>query len=223
MPNSQSDNIYDILLSLILSDKLEIGDKLPTEMELCNKYSIARSTVREAVSKLQAKGYVEVKRGSGTYIISKEVNTNSNALIIDKITNLDDFMEIRLTIETLAVRLFIKNYSDDKLDRLSKVEKQFEKAIKEKNVKKMAMLDEAFHKTIFECTENELLMSIGEVLSISFRHYRTKTFENESHRNDAVFAHNKIVDSLKRKDTNDAILNMHQHLNTSLINATKKS
>ena len=223
MSNSQSNNIYDILLSMIVSNDLEIGDKLPTEMELCNKYNVARSTVREAVSKLQAKGFVEVKRGSGTYIISKVENKNANALVIDKITNLEDFMDIRSTIETLAVRLFIKNYSNDKLKKLSNVEKQFEKAIKEKNVKKMAMLDEAFHKTIFECTDNELLMSIGDVLSISFRKYRTKTFENESHRNDAVIAHNKIIDSLKRKDTNDAILNMHEHLNTSLINATRKS
>lgn len=222
MKNTQSKVIYDNLLSMIVNGDSDIGDKLPTEMELCNKYNVARSTVREAISMLHAKGYVEVRRGSGTYIVSKDINTNRNTLVIDKITNLADFMEIRLSIETLAVRLFIKNYTADNVKKIQNVEKQFEKAVKDKSIDKMALFDEKFHRTIFECTDNELLMSLGEVLSSSFRKYRISTFENEDDRQDAVKAHNKIIDSIKRRDTNDAIMNMHEHLSISLNNAVKK-
>lgn len=218
MENKQSHVIYDYLISCISEDGLKIGDKLPTEKELCEKLEVGRSSVREAISMLQARGMVEVIKGSGTYLKSKNENPKGNILTIE---NLKDFIEIRISIETLAVRLFITNYSDLKLNKLINVEKKFEKAVKEGDVKKMADYDEAFHNTIFECTDNALLISIGELLSNSFRAYRDKTFEAEAHRMDAVNAHKKIIDSLKRKDTNDAIFNIRQHLDTSYENALK--
>lgn len=221
MTNSKSKLIYDNLVKIITSKTSNIGDKLPTEMDICKKYDVARSTVREAISMLHTQGYVEVRKGSGTYIVSKDVHTNTNVLVIDKIDNLKDFMEIRKSIEILAVRLFIKNFSDANLKKVIDVEAKFEKAVKDKNVDKMSIYDEAFHSSIIESTDNSLLISIGDVLSNSFKQYRNKTFENESHRQDAIGAHKKIIDSLKRKDTNDAIYNIQEHLNTSCDNATK--
>lgn len=222
MKKTQTKNVYDELVSIIISGQYNVGDKFLTEMELCSKFGLSRSTIREAISKLQAKGFVDVIKGSGTYIKSVELNTEANTLIIDKIDNLNDFMEIRENIETLAVKLFIKNYSEENIERLIKAEKAFEKAIKEKNVEKMALYDETFHRTIFECTDNRLLMNIGEVLSNSFKEYRMKTFVNEENRKDAIAGHKSIIDSLKRKDTSDAKFNIKNHLNISKLNAVKK-
>ena len=214
----QSQVIYDYLISYINEEDHKVGDKLPTEKQLCSMFNVSRSTVREAVIMLQGKGYVDVIKGSGTYIRSKAENTVNNILTIE---NLRDFMEIRISIETLAVRLFIAGYSDAKWEKLNAVEKKFEKAVRDKKPIKMADYDELFHKTIFECTDNELLISIGELLSNSFRSYREKTFEVETHRQDAISAHRKILESMKRKDTDETIFNIRQHLDTSYENALK--
>lgn len=222
MKKTQTKNIYDELLSMIISGNYAVGDKFLTEMELCAKFNLSRSTIREAISKLQAKGFVDVIKGSGTYIKSTDLNTEANTLTIDRIDNVDDFMEIRENIETLAVKLFIRNYSEENIERLTKAEKAFEKAIKEKNVEKMALYDETFHRTIFECTDNKLLTSIGEVLSNSFKYYRMKTFENEENRKDAIDGHKSIIDAIKRRDTSDAKYNIKNHLNVSRLNAIKK-
>ena len=222
MTTTQSKNIYDELLTMIIDSDYSIGDKFSTEMELCSKFNVSRSTVREAISMLHAKGYVDVIKGSGTYIKSKDPNTETNTLTIDKIDNLNDFMEIRENVETLAGKLFIKNFDEKNIDKLVKVEKSFENAVKEGKVEKMAMYDESFHRTIFECTGNKLLMNIGEVLSNSFRYYRMKTFAIEAYRKDAIIGHNNIIDSLKRKDTSDAKYNIKEHLNKSKENANKK-
>lgn len=223
MTTTQSKSIYDELLTMIIDSDYCIGDKFSTEMELCSKYNVSRSTVREAISMLHAKGYVDVIKGSGTYIKSKDPNTETNTLTIDRIDNLNDFMEIRENVETLAGKLFIKNFDEKNIDKLVKVEKSFENAVKEGKVEKMAMYDESFHRTIFECTGNKLLMNIGEVLSNSFRYYRMKTFANEAYRKDAIIGHNNIIDSLKRKDTSDAKYNIKEHLNKSKENANKKA
>ena len=214
--NRQSQVVYDYLLSYIEDNDLEIGSKLPTEKELCEQMNVSRSTVREAVSMLQARNVVDVIKGSGTYVKSRNADPQENKLTID---NLRDFMEIRISVEILAIRLFIANYSDENYALLENAQKRFEKAVKEKNAEKMADCDEAFHGTLFKCTGNSLLIDIGELLANSFRYYRHRTFEIEVHRMDAVNAHRKILEAIRMKDTDEAIFSMRQHLDTSYENA----
>ncbi len=49
---------------------LQLGDKLPSEKELGERFSISRQTVRQATSVLENEGILERRRGSGTYIRS---------------------------------------------------------------------------------------------------------------------------------------------------------
>jgi DNA-binding GntR family transcriptional regulator len=43
---------------------------LPTEMELCARYDVSRHTVRAALQRLREQGFVSMRRGSGTRVIS---------------------------------------------------------------------------------------------------------------------------------------------------------
>ena len=54
----------------IAQGRFEVGGKLPTESELMKIFGVGRSTVREAVKLLSSKGIVEVRRGSGTYVVT---------------------------------------------------------------------------------------------------------------------------------------------------------
>ena len=219
---TQSQIVYDYLLEIIESKNTFLGQKLPTELFICEKFNCSRSSVREAISKLLAQGYVYVKKGSGTYVQSKKENIHKdNMWELDSPEKIDDFMEIRISIEVLAVRLFIKKYTLGKMKKLEEAEKHFEKAIEDGNLLEMVNYDEMFHSLIIEGTENALLINIGETLADSFRKYRQKTFKNVKGREQAVSSHKKIIDSLKRKDTNESIYNLEDHLNRSKRNAKK--
>ncbi len=52
----------------VKAGKYSTGDKLPTELELAEKYSISRQTVRQALEKLEKDGFIEKVQGSGSYI-----------------------------------------------------------------------------------------------------------------------------------------------------------
>lgn len=62
--------IEDELMNYILQQPVEIGQKIPNEFELAEMFGVGRSTIREAVKGLVSKGILEVRRGSGTYVIS---------------------------------------------------------------------------------------------------------------------------------------------------------
>ena len=76
--------MIEIKSSLIQGD-LKLGDKLPSERELTEKYGVSRGAVREAVKMLVALGVVEIKRGDGTYITKKVPHSGLNQLIFSLI------------------------------------------------------------------------------------------------------------------------------------------
>jgi GntR family transcriptional regulator len=52
----------------ILSGTVQPGDQIPTELELRDKYSASRNTIRDAVKWLASRGLVETKPGQGTFV-----------------------------------------------------------------------------------------------------------------------------------------------------------
>jgi len=63
--------VADWLESMIESGEYQIGTKLPSEGEMAQKFQLNRNTIRQAISLLVQKGYVEKQRGVGTFVKSK--------------------------------------------------------------------------------------------------------------------------------------------------------
>ncbi len=60
--------VVDHLLKLIETDGLAAGDPLPTELELQNRFSLSRGTVRKALDELSRRSLIERRPGSGTFV-----------------------------------------------------------------------------------------------------------------------------------------------------------
>ena len=52
----------------IIMGKIKAGDRIPSENELCNDFSLSRHTVRKAISVLVSEGYLFTEHGRGTYV-----------------------------------------------------------------------------------------------------------------------------------------------------------
>lgn len=65
---SVADQIFGQLKTKIVSGELKPGDKLPTEMELCELYNVSRTSVRQALTNLSSLDLVEAKTGGGTFV-----------------------------------------------------------------------------------------------------------------------------------------------------------
>jgi DNA-binding transcriptional MocR family regulator len=63
-----SDTIYGQLLDEIMAGRFSAGDRLPTENQLAQRFSVSRPVVREALQRLQTDGVVIARQGSGTYV-----------------------------------------------------------------------------------------------------------------------------------------------------------
>ncbi|MBV7363327.1 GntR family transcriptional regulator [Actinomycetaceae bacterium TAE3-ERU4] len=65
---SRSGATVDAIKELILRENLRPGDSLPTELTLCEQLGVSRSSVREAIRKLETLDIVSVEHGRGTYV-----------------------------------------------------------------------------------------------------------------------------------------------------------
>ncbi len=72
--------VYLSLKKMIRDGEYEIGDFLPTELELEQKYDVSRTTIRKVINMLAFEGYIEVKQGRGTRILDFNSTQSLNSL-----------------------------------------------------------------------------------------------------------------------------------------------
>ena len=111
-----SDNVLKQLENLIVKE-LKPGEKLPTEAQLSETFSVSRSTIRESMKVLSAKGLV-VRKNQGTFV-SEKVNKclidPLDLLINMKIGNVRDLLELREMLELQTIRVAAERISEDLL------------------------------------------------------------------------------------------------------------
>lgn len=138
----QSKNTYqqivDSVKAKILSGELKIGDKLPTEYELCEIYSVSRASVREAIKFLKALGILDVYQGGGAYITNNlMMQMTDSASLIFALTDgkMSELTALRYDFEILAVNLIYKENNSDAMSAFEEFRRRTEKAETPTNLK----------------------------------------------------------------------------------------
>lgn len=207
----------------ILSGAVAVGEKLPTEKELCKELSVGRSTLREAFRILQANNLVEIKPGRGAFVANtKKPDPND---IVDWFAQneveLKDCLEVRMAIEPLSIKLAIARCSDADIAQLEKTHAQFVNAVEKRDVAAIAKFDERFHNMIVEKSYNKVLISINKKVSEYIQAFRSKTFQIEQNALHAIEPHANIMKAIEERDIEAGELYMRKHLQRVSEDMTK--
>ncbi len=119
----------DRLMKFILDEPIQVGEKIPNEYELTERFQVGRSTVREAVKGLVSRGVLEVRRGDGTYVISTSYMENDVlgfGSVQDKYQLAMDLFEVRLMFEPEIVMLACKNATEEQIEEAERLCKEVE-------------------------------------------------------------------------------------------------
>lgn len=69
MEQAKYEEIQSYIKKRILSGKYPVGHQIETEVQLCEKFKVSRQTVNKALQSLANEGYIERKRGKGSFVI----------------------------------------------------------------------------------------------------------------------------------------------------------
>lgn len=166
---SLTDRIATRIESIIGSEQLAVGERLPPERDLARMLGVSRPALREAVKTLEAHGRLVVRHGQGVYVGSGETD-----LMRDSLANLEvslaELFAMREVLEGPAAAWAAATITPDDIKRIAAALALEEEARREPvDFVQLAKLDAAFHLQIVELAKNRFLSRTLGVLQEMLR------------------------------------------------------
>jgi DNA-binding FadR family transcriptional regulator len=169
-----TDEAIAVLREQITSGAWPVGSRIPTEPELVEQLGVARNTVREAVRALAHNGLLDIRQGSGTYVVA----TSELAGVMRRrfaASAQRDVTELRGALETAAAALAARRRTQRDLRRLDGLLARREKAWSSGDRDAFVAADAAFHQAVVAASHNavllELYADLGTVIRDSLREH----------------------------------------------------
>lgn len=157
-------SVFDEIRKYIIREKLAVGDKLPTEAEMCDMMGISRNALRESIKALEIMGVIESAPSRGITLKAFNLDfvfqTIFYYLVADDEHLIHEIMEIRKVLEIGFIEKAYLSMTQERIDRLEAILLTME----EKLSKDILFYEEDrdFHMTLFEGIKNKTLESIFE-------------------------------------------------------------
>ena len=202
------DVVFKTLREAILKGDLAPGERL-MEIKLANQLGVSRTPIREAIRKLELEGLVVMVPRKGAEV----------AKITEK--DLRDVLEVRASLEELAISLACERITDEKIAELKDALEQFRTVIKGKDVTKIAQMDVAFHDVIFEATQNARLVQMVNNLREQMYRYRLEYLKDFSTHSRLDEEHLKIFEAVSARDIERATALIREHIYNQEVTVVK--
>ncbi len=201
-PLRRARQVAEALSRYIDEAGLEVGDRLPAERELMAALAIGRSSVREAVSQLQALGVLEARIGSGTYI-RKPVSARTVHLPLsieaqDLADGLTLTLEVRRGVEVEASMAAARRRTPEDVARMAEALEEMERVHLSEGTSGAA--DLAFHLTIYDASGNPLFRQVLEQLRGHFERFWHQPFDRPDFAGRSFPFHRKLFEAIRDGD-----------------------
>ncbi|WP_078883900.1 FadR/GntR family transcriptional regulator [Streptomyces sp. NRRL S-340] len=181
-----------------------IGDKLPSEAELCRTLGVSRPVLREALRALQTMGLTVSKTGKGTFVVASSVEDPTFGDY-----TAGHLMEVRRHIEIPVAGYAAARRTPEDLDRLTHLLERMEQ---ETDTTSWVALDTLFHLSVAQAAQNPVFRRVIEEIRDALA--RQSAFLNElgGRREQSDREHRALLDALVAGSEQDAVRAMSHHL-----------
>ena len=206
----RSAHVEDQMLDYLLRN-CKPGDKLPSEFSLAEQFHTSRSTIREVMKSLAAQGLVEIRHGSGTYVISTSASAPDPLHLSghkDKYRLALELFDVRLMLEPEISAMAAELRSDRQAAELRRYCDETEALYLQGD--DHTDKDIEFHTCIARCSGNTVVQALIPVIQSAI-----STFCNVTQRklmNETIQTHRWITNAIENKDPIGARCAMTAHL-----------
>jgi DNA-binding FadR family transcriptional regulator len=207
--------IADQLRTLIAQGEFAVGARLPAERDLAQQLGVSRPSVREALIALEVEGWVEVRTGSGVYVLDRE--RRAAAPVAETEWGPLELIRARCVVEGETAAIAARQRRRTHLDAMA----QAIEAMRDMAARNVMPLegDRAFHMAIVEACGNAVLSETVQGFWDSRRGpIFTRLggyFENAASWRMAIAEHEAIQGAIAARDAEAARTAMHVHMDKS--------
>lgn len=206
--------IADQIRSLVRSGEYTAGQRLPPERDLARQLGVSRPSVREALIALEVEGLVEVRIGSGIYVVGGGGNSHGDE--VQAASGPFELLRARWIIEGECAALAAKSAKKEHIVAIEDALLQMQRIMETDKVQPLAA-DRLFHLRVAEATGNGALVA---VLKMLWEERMGPLFSQLEHHYDtpelwvaALAEHRNVLKAIVARDADTARAAMQKHLN----------
>lgn len=197
------------------------GARFPTEKAITEAFGVSRTVVREAYSRLAARGLLESRRGSGAYV-PEGAQYRAFQIAADEVGEIEDvlrLLEMRMGFESEMAGLAAERRTEADLSHLKQALDAMEES---SDVDASVAADTAFHAAIAAATDNDYFLRFTQFLGVRLvpsRRLYLQGDDAEHHRHHARTInrdHRAIADAIAAGDAPAARRAARRHMERSL-------
>jgi DNA-binding GntR family transcriptional regulator len=205
---SLSDQVYCYIKRLILAGGIRGGERIPEE-KVAQQFGVSRTPIREALSRLEEYGLIQIKPRSYAEVVALEPHEAVQLAVI------------RSQLETLAVSLLADCGTEEDFRELDLLAKECNALIAEGDIATTFEKDSLLHLEIARRTGNRHLYEICEKLDAKIQLLRLVLSIPLEKLKVYVKHHDAIINAMKRRNKESAIALMKHHVMNQLNDQEK--
>lgn len=200
--------------ALVVQGEFAVGQRLPAERALAERFDVSRTSLREAIIALELQGVVEVRGGSGIYVCEPKPGVARLPMAQEPGAGPFELLRARCLIESEIAGLAATTRKDADLDRMFEALSTMREQMMDKVANEEA--DRRFHLYIAQSTGNSVLQATvasmwdqarGPIWEKIEQHFHTQELRQASQED-----HQRIFAALVAGDGDAARLAMRGHL-----------
>lgn len=205
--------IADQIRTLIRSGEFHAGTRLPPERDLARQLGVSRPSVREALIALEVEGLVEVRIGSGIYVLGS--GAGEQGAPVQAAMGPFELLRARWVIESECAALAARHAKRAQVDAITEALQQMEATANGEQRQPLAA-DRLFHLRIAEATGNGALVAVVKML---WDERTGPLFARLEHHYDspdqwsrAIAEHRTVLEAIGKRDADGSRAAMQRHL-----------
>ena len=210
---SLADRVALRIKEMIRDGGYGLGARLPAIMEMARSFGVGHPTVREALTKLEAVGVVEIRHGSGVYVSRQEdallVSSPGYAPVVTR-KLLSDLLRSRMSLEMQSVAEAVEHLTARHLKEMRRLLETAGRHLEDDAI--LNKVNMSFHRQIAVASGNTVLLQLLDVLRELFSHEQLMILDIFGSREADHRGHLAILEALERRDAALAVARMRKHL-----------
>lgn len=201
------DEVVESILESIRTGQLTAGDRIPTENELCRTTGISRTSVREALKRLEALTIVQIRRGDGTYISqSEEVSYTvpmTFKMLLGNVT-WEEVLEYREMLDFMVMRSAISNADQENIEELRRCHEALVKLSQSTDGQhddEGYAFDLQFHQALARATKNSIIEDLYLTSYEIFGRIVLENYRAGQTLDVTCIHHNRMLEAVEKRDT----------------------
>jgi len=200
--------LVGLLQPLIINGELEPGTKVP-EKELCERFGVSRTPMREALKVLAADGLVRLIPNRGAWV---------TMVTIDEVA---EVFPVLGALEALAGKLACDNITDAEIDAVRILHEKMIASYEARDLDAYFKINQQIHRAIQMAARNDTLSTTCEAFSLRMQRARYLANMSDGRWSAAVQEHEMVLKHLTARDGNALAETLKKHIEAKQVSVLK--